>query len=117
MAPKFRFGRHLHIWLENSLPSIYIEFTRDITTMFFRYSGVPTPSESSSVVRVTGGCLIFGRNDFRFFLTTSKDMTGRLYTLYPVEGYRPKTFAGHRDAVLNAYFSADHKSVRPRTRV
>lgn len=49
----------------------------------------------------------------RFFLTTSKDMTGRLYTLYPVEGYRPKTFAGHRDAVLNAYFSADHKSVCP----
>lgn len=48
----------------------------------------------------------------RFFLTTSKDMTGRLYTLYPVEGYRPKTFSGHRDAVLNAYFSADNKTVR-----
>ena len=51
-------------------------------------------------------------NNPRFFLTTSKDMTGRLYTLYPVEGYRPKTFSGHRDAVLNAYFSADHKTVR-----
>lgn len=48
----------------------------------------------------------------RFFLTTSKDMTGRLYTLYPVEGYRPKTFAGHRDAVVASYFSADHKTVR-----
>ncbi|SCZ99353.1 BZ3500_MvSof-1268-A1-R1_Chr3-1g05964 [Microbotryum saponariae] len=49
--------------------------------------------------------------DSRFFLTTSKDMTGRLFTLYPVEGYRPKTFAGHRDAVLAAYFSVDHKSI------
>ncbi|KAM0787544.1 hypothetical protein ACM66B_003615 [Microbotryomycetes sp. NB124-2] len=49
--------------------------------------------------------------DSRFFLTTSKDMTARLYTLYPVEGYRPKTFAGHRDAVLAAYFSADHKTI------
>lgn len=48
----------------------------------------------------------------RFFLTTSKDMTARLYTLYPVDGYRPKTFSGHRDAVLNAYFSTDHKTVR-----
>ncbi|ORY92665.1 putative WD repeat protein [Leucosporidium creatinivorum] len=49
--------------------------------------------------------------DSRFFLTTSKDMTGRLYTLYPVEGYRPKTFAGHRDAVVASYFSADHKTI------
>ncbi|GAA6002235.1 snoRNA-binding rRNA-processing protein PWP2 [Rhodotorula paludigena] len=49
--------------------------------------------------------------DSRFFLTTSKDMTGRLYTLYPVEGYRPKTFAGHRDSVLAAYFSQDHKTI------
>ncbi|POY71835.1 hypothetical protein BMF94_5196 [Rhodotorula taiwanensis] len=49
--------------------------------------------------------------DSRFFLTTSKDMTARLYTLYPVEGYRPRTFAGHRDAVLAAYFSEDHKTI------
>ncbi|GAA5980269.1 hypothetical protein JCM5350_000893 [Sporobolomyces pararoseus] len=49
--------------------------------------------------------------DSRFFLTTSKDMTARLYTLYPVEGYRPKTFAGHRDHVLAAYFSKDHKTI------
>lgn len=39
-------------------------------------------------------------------------MTAKLYTLYPVEGYRPKTFSGHRDAVLAAYFSQDHKTVR-----
>ncbi|GAA6015060.1 hypothetical protein JCM11491_001645 [Sporobolomyces phaffii] len=49
--------------------------------------------------------------DSRFFLTTSKDMTARLYTLYPVEGYRPKTFAGHRDHVVAAYFSKDHKTI------
>jgi periodic tryptophan protein 2 len=38
-------------------------------------------------------------------------MTARLFTLDPIEGFRPKTFAGHRDAVLGAYFSADGKSV------
>ena len=38
-------------------------------------------------------------------------MAARLFTLDPVEGFRPKTFAGHRDAVLSAYFSADGNTV------
>ena len=41
-------------------------------------------------------------------------MTARLFTLDPLEGFRPKTFAGHRDAVLAAYFSADGTSVSGR---
>lgn len=45
-------------------------------------------------------------------MTTSQDMTARLFTLDPVEGFRPKTFAGHRDAVIEAYFSADGHTVR-----
>jgi periodic tryptophan protein 2 len=47
----------------------------------------------------------------RCFITTSRDMTARLFTLDPLEGFRPKTFAGHRDLVLRAFFSADGKSV------
>jgi len=39
-------------------------------------------------------------------------MTARLFTLNPVEGFRPKTFAGHKDAVLGSYFSADGSTVR-----
>lgn len=39
-------------------------------------------------------------------------MTARLFTLHPLEGFRPKTFAGHKDAVLNAYFAEDGKTVR-----
>lgn len=38
-------------------------------------------------------------------------MTARLFTLNPVEGFRPKTFAGHKDAVLGAYFSSDGTTV------
>ncbi|KAJ3535234.1 hypothetical protein NM688_g7006 [Phlebia brevispora] len=45
------------------------------------------------------------------FITTSRDMTARLFTLDPVDGFRPKTFAGHRDAVLNAYFSSDCNTI------
>ncbi|KAF7325915.1 Small nucleolar ribonucleoprotein complex subunit [Mycena kentingensis (nom. inval.)] len=49
--------------------------------------------------------------DSSCFITTSRDMTARLFTLNPVEGFRPKTFAGHRDAVLGAYFSSDGESI------
>ncbi|KAG9104888.1 hypothetical protein FRC06_006713 [Ceratobasidium sp. 370] len=49
--------------------------------------------------------------DSKFFLTTSRDMTARLFSLDPIEGFRPKTFAGHRDIVINAYFSHDHRTI------
>jgi hypothetical protein len=38
-------------------------------------------------------------------------MTARLYTLDPLDGFRPMTFAGHKNAVLNAHFSSNSKSV------
>lgn len=47
----------------------------------------------------------------RYFITTSKDMKAMLWTLDPLEGFKPKSFAGHRDVVLGAWFSADEKTV------
>ncbi|KAL1922330.1 uncharacterized protein VTP21DRAFT_9869 [Calcarisporiella thermophila] len=49
--------------------------------------------------------------DSKYFLTTSKDMTARLYSLNPVEGFTPVTFTGHRDYVLGAYFAADQETI------
>ncbi|KAG1745306.1 WD40 repeat-like protein [Suillus lakei] len=49
--------------------------------------------------------------DSTCFITTSRDMTARLFTLDPLEGFRPKTFAGHKDAVVGAYFSANGKFI------
>ncbi|RPD61329.1 WD40 repeat-like protein [Lentinus tigrinus ALCF2SS1-7] len=49
--------------------------------------------------------------DSKCFISTSRDMTARLFTLDPLEGFRPKTFAGHKDAVLNAFFSNDAKTI------
>ncbi|KAG8808589.1 hypothetical protein FRC17_003882, partial [Serendipita sp. 399] len=43
-------------------------------------------------------------NDGRFFLSRGTDQTARLFSLHPVEGFRPKTFAGHRDALMGAWF-------------
>jgi periodic tryptophan protein 2 len=39
-------------------------------------------------------------------------MTARLWTLDPLEGFKPKSFGGHRDVVLGAWFSKDEKTVR-----
>ncbi|PBK68743.1 WD40 repeat-like protein [Armillaria solidipes] len=50
-------------------------------------------------------------SDSKCFISTSRDMTARLYTLDPVEGFRPKTFAGHRDAVSAAYLSSDGHTI------
>ncbi|KAF9530143.1 WD40-repeat-containing domain protein [Crepidotus variabilis] len=49
--------------------------------------------------------------DSKCFISTSRDMSARLFTLNPVEGFRPKTFAGHRDAVLGAYFASDGETI------
>ncbi|UZJ52882.1 hypothetical protein CBS101457_002202 [Exobasidium rhododendri] len=56
--------------------------------------------------------------DGSFFLTTSKDMTARLYSLNPIRmpseragKFRPKTLAGHRDAVVAAYWSEDESEI------
>lgn len=38
-------------------------------------------------------------------------MTARLFTLNPLPDFRPKTFAGHRDAVVAAYFALDGNSI------
>lgn len=47
----------------------------------------------------------------RFFLTTSKDMSAHLFSLDPIDGFRPKTFTGHRDSVLRGFFSLDEKTI------
>jgi periodic tryptophan protein 2 len=56
-----------------------------------------------------------------FFLTTSKDLTARLYSLDPIGlaassssrggKFRPKTFSGHRAAVLSAHWSQDERTI------
>lgn len=47
----------------------------------------------------------------RYFVTCSHDMTARLFTLDPLPGFRPKTLSGHKDRVIDAYFSKDSKSI------
>ena len=50
-------------------------------------------------------------SDSRFFLSASKDLTARIWSLNPEEGFIPTTLAGHREGVLGAWFSRDQENV------
>ncbi|CAD6500234.1 BgTH12-07417 [Blumeria graminis f. sp. triticale] len=50
-------------------------------------------------------------SDSRFFLSASKDMTVKIWSLETEEGFVPTTLAGHREEVLAAYFSEDQETI------
>ncbi|KIV86460.1 hypothetical protein PV11_02071 [Exophiala sideris] len=49
--------------------------------------------------------------DSRFFLSASKDLTARIWSLNPEEGFEPTVLSGHRQQVRNAWFSASQESI------
>ena len=49
--------------------------------------------------------------DSRFFLSASKDLTARIWSLNPEEGFVPTVLAGHRENLLAAWFSHDQELV------
>ncbi|KAL9105506.1 MAG: hypothetical protein Q9227_009336 [Pyrenula ochraceoflavens] len=50
-------------------------------------------------------------SDSRFFVSASKDLTSRIWSLDPEDGFEPTTLAGHRESVKFACFSADQESI------
>lgn len=69
------------------------------------------PSSSDHVISVQWS------RDSQCFLSTSRDMTARLFTLDPVEGFRPKTFAGHQRVIVNSAPAEEENSKWIRTGV
>lgn len=50
-------------------------------------------------------------SDSRFFLSASKDLTARIWSLDPEVGFTPTVLAGHRTAVYAAWFSEDQETI------
>ncbi|KAI9707711.1 MAG: hypothetical protein M1836_000673 [Candelina mexicana] len=50
-------------------------------------------------------------SDSRFFLSAAKDLTARIWSLNPEEGFVPTTLAGHREGVRGAWFSKDQEKI------
>lgn len=49
--------------------------------------------------------------DSKYFISTSKDMTARIYSLQSSDRDVARTFSGHRDYVVNAFFSKDNDTI------
>ncbi|WBW72784.1 U3 snoRNP-associated protein Utp1 [Schizosaccharomyces osmophilus] len=49
--------------------------------------------------------------DSRFFLSTSKDLTVRIHSVDPIEGFRPCALTGHKSTVVSAFFSQDQQTI------
>lgn len=95
-------GRRLQIWQTPSTPGTEtngeIEFApfvlhRDLAAHFDNIESVEWSSDS------------------RFLLTAAKDLTARVWSMDPEEGFEPTTLAGHRQGVVAAYFNATQEVV------
>jgi periodic tryptophan protein 2 len=95
-------GRHIEVWHTPSTPEAsgdgeleFAPFVRHRT-----YTG-----HFDSVTSIEWS------SDSRFFLSGSKDLTARIWSLDPEEGFEPTTLAGHRQGVRGAWFSIDQETV------
>jgi periodic tryptophan protein 2 len=50
-------------------------------------------------------------SDSRFFLTASKDLTVRIWSLNPEDGFTPTVLSGHKQAVIGAWFSENQETI------
>lgn len=50
-------------------------------------------------------------HDSKFFVTASTDLTAQLHSIKPYPNFQRVTLAGHRDAVIAAYFSQDDQNI------
>lgn len=50
-------------------------------------------------------------SDSRFFLTSSKDLTARIWSANNEEGFTPTVLSGHKYGVVGAWFSADQEKI------
>ncbi|KAG5933155.1 hypothetical protein E4U53_001075 [Claviceps sorghi] len=50
-------------------------------------------------------------SDSRFFLTTSKDLTARIWSVDHEDGFVPTVLSGHKQTVIGAWFSEDQETI------
>ncbi|KAI9828417.1 MAG: hypothetical protein M1832_002845 [Thelocarpon impressellum] len=95
-------GRHVEVWHTPSTPDANAEGELEFAP-FVRHHVHAGHHDAVQSVEWSG--------DSRFFLSASKDLTARLWSLDPEEGFVPTTLAGHREAVQGAWFSKDQESI------
>ncbi|TVY52781.1 Periodic tryptophan protein 2-like [Lachnellula cervina] len=95
-------GRHIEVWHTPSTPDQNAEGELEFAP-FIRhrvYTGHYDTVQS-----------LEWSSDSRFFLSAAKDLTARIWSLDPEDGFIPTTLAGHREGVLSAFFSKDQETI------
>ncbi|KAE8449625.1 hypothetical protein EG329_007955 [Mollisiaceae sp. DMI_Dod_QoI] len=95
-------GRHIEVWHTPSTPDQNVDGELEFAP-FIRhrvYAGHYDTVQS-----------LEWSSDSRFFLSAAKDLTARIWSLDPEEGFVPTTLSGHREGVLGAYFSQDQETI------
>ena len=95
-------GRHVEVWHTPSTPDQSAEGELEFAP-FIRHR---TYAGHHDIVQS-----LEWSSDSRFFLSASKDLTARIWSLNPEEEFVPTTLAGHREGVLGAYFSKDQENI------
>ncbi|EFW22660.1 hypothetical protein D8B26_006252 [Coccidioides posadasii str. Silveira] len=95
-------GRRVQIWRTPSTPGTGASGELEFAP-FVLYRDLAGHFDVVQNIRWSG--------DSRFFLTASKDLTARIWSLDPEEGFEPTTLAGHREGVIDAWFSDDQESI------
>ncbi|KAM5342646.1 hypothetical protein ACJ41O_013612 [Fusarium nematophilum] len=95
-------GRKIEVWHVPSTPDSSADGELEFAP-FVRYH---THTGHFDVVRH-----IEWSSDSRFFLTASKDLTARIWSLDPEEGFTPTVLSGHKQAVIGAWFSENQETI------
>ncbi|PNP48336.1 periodic tryptophan protein 2 [Trichoderma gamsii] len=95
-------GRKLEVWHVPSTPDTNAEGELEFAPFVKRrtYTG-----HFDSVQHIEWS------SDSRFFLTASKDLTARIWSVEPEEGFVPTILGGHKQNVIGAWFSADQETI------
>lgn len=95
-------GRHVEVWHTPSTPDQNVDGELEFAP-FVRHRVYAGHYDAVQSLEWSG--------DSRFFLSAAKDLTARIWSLDPEEGFVPTTLAGHREGVLGAYFSKDQETI------
>jgi periodic tryptophan protein 2 len=95
-------GRKIQAWLTPSTPdtNAYGELDFAPFVLHREYGGHFDDVQSLS-----------WSSDSRFFVSSSKDLTARIWSLDPEAGFEPTVLSGHREDVKRAWFSLNQESV------
>jgi periodic tryptophan protein 2 len=95
-------GRHVEVWHTPSTPDAHADGELEFAP-FVRHRVYTGHHDTVQNIEWS--------TDSRFFLTAAKDLTARIWSLDPEEGFLPTVLAGHRSGVCGAWFSRDQETI------